>query len=90
MRDQSTVVDNGRACSNEAMPTARLTFRADAAGPSRGPWPTDAGPRPAVAATTVILTLADDCREAVSSDGGRVRLSGATVDQLKHLFGIRA
>jgi hypothetical protein len=40
--------------------------------------------------TTVIITLGGQCQEAVSSDGGRVRLTDATVRQLKHLLGIGA
>ncbi|SNY65233.1 hypothetical protein SAMN05421748_1287 [Paractinoplanes atraurantiacus] len=37
---------------------------------------------------TVIISLGERCQEAVSSAGGRVRLSDATVAELKRLFGI--
>ncbi|MFF5079212.1 hypothetical protein ACFY36_19310 [Actinoplanes sp. NPDC000266] len=40
--------------------------------------------------TTVIISLGKRCQEAVSSEGGRVRLSDATVAALKRLFGIAA
>lgn len=38
--------------------------------------------------TTVIIALGGDCQEAVSSDGGRVRLGDAAVTELKRLLGI--
>ncbi|XVU23592.1 hypothetical protein ACQPZJ_41085 [Actinoplanes sp. CA-054009] len=40
--------------------------------------------------TTVIISLGERCQEAVSSDGGRVRLSDDTVTELKRLFGLAA
>ncbi|GAA2523366.1 hypothetical protein [Winogradskya humida] len=40
--------------------------------------------------TSVIITLGDRCQEAVSSAGGRVRLTDATVTELKHLLGLAA
>lgn len=40
--------------------------------------------------TAVLVTLGTRCQEAVSSGGGRVRLSDATVTELKRLFGIGA
>jgi hypothetical protein len=40
--------------------------------------------------TTVVVTVAGDCVEAVSSAGGRARLAGATMTELVRLFGIGA
>jgi hypothetical protein len=37
---------------------------------------------------TVIISLGKTCQEAVASTGGRVRLSDATVAELKQLLGI--
>ncbi len=38
--------------------------------------------------TTVIVSLGGGCQEAVSSDGGRVRLSDRVLSKLKRMFGV--
>jgi hypothetical protein len=88
MGEHTTTVDRGRACSTQAHPTARLTFRASERRSLRLPPPVN--PERVTATfdvTTIIITLADDCYEAVSSRGGRVRLTKPTVDELRRLFG---
>lgn len=73
---QRTVVENTDACASDSQHTARLTLAEGAA--------------PESARTTVVISLGKRCQEAVSSDGGRVRLTDATLTQLKSLFGIGA
>lgn len=92
LRAQHKTVDGRHACTSPELPTARLTL--DSIDLTRPPSPlvTPAEGKPTVVQyteTTVIISLGD-CREAVSSNGGRVRLSQDTVDALAHLFGISA
>ncbi|GIJ49324.1 hypothetical protein Val02_62100 [Virgisporangium aliadipatigenens] len=85
---QDAVADNRRACATEEQPTARLTLDTVDAPPPATPGvlpPSD----PAGGLTSVIISFDDDCREAVSSDGGRVRLSAEALVELQRLFGIR-
>jgi hypothetical protein len=94
LREQKTVVDDDKACASAAQYGARLTFSSAFAAAAEGAtWPRSATasrpPDPVPEdTTTVIITVGGRCQEAVSSDGGRVRLSDATLAQLKHLFGI--
>jgi hypothetical protein len=59
-------------------------------GAPSGPWPSPSEPvdysdQP----TTVIINLSADCREAVSSAGGRVLLPAPVVNRVKELLGVR-
>ncbi|WP_433383497.1 hypothetical protein ACQPZX_21510 [Actinoplanes sp. CA-142083] len=97
LRRQQRVVDDDAACANGAQRTVRLEF-SPSAPPSivvsspppkeelqewRAKMEIEAGKR-----TTVVISLGGDCQEAVSSFGGRVRLSDGAVNDLKRLFGL--
>lgn len=84
---QSTVLDNQHACAAATQPTARLTFDVD--DPMARPVPPPASELPPNTATSIIISLAADCREAVSSAGGRVQLSAAALAELQRLFGVQ-
>jgi hypothetical protein len=89
LRAQKSVVDNAHACASAGQRAARLTlYAAQPVAPSASPT----GARSTLPAlnptTTVIISLGGGCQEAVSSDGGRVRLRDAAVNKLKRLFGI--
>jgi hypothetical protein len=84
LRAQHKTVDGGHACAGPDLPAARLTLRSAQSWPSAASAEPNLTPAPI---TTVIITLGG-CREAVSSNGGRVRLSQDTVDALEYLFGI--
>jgi hypothetical protein len=91
--EQKAVVDDADACASHAQHGARLTLGSaavEAAAASRTLSPTASRPPdPAPEdTTTVVITIGGKCQEAVSSDGGRVSLTGATLTRLKYLFGI--
>jgi hypothetical protein len=79
MRGQTSVVDDAHACAGPGQRAARLTL---------DPSPIYEPPYFGRTATTVMISLGGGCQEAVSSDGGRVRLSDTIVNKLKRLFGI--
>jgi hypothetical protein len=84
LREQTVVVANDEACASDRQPSARLTLSAGVAtGPARPSVPAE----PAVA-TTVVIALGGTCQEAVSGDGGRVRLGAAALQRLEALLGI--
>jgi hypothetical protein len=89
LRTQHKTVDSGHACAGPDQPAARLTLRSVELPPAgvRPPGPS-AEPKPAPARNTTVIITLGDCREAVSSNGGRVRLSQDTLDQLARLFGL--
>ena len=91
LRAQHETVDGRHACTSPDQPTARLALESidPARPPSRPATPSANGRLIAIpnTETTVVISLGD-CREAVSSNGGRVRLSPAAVDELARLFGI--
>jgi hypothetical protein len=91
LRAQHKTVDSRHACTSPELPAARLTLESiDPVQPPSLPATPSANGRGrviSVTETTVIISLGD-CREAVSSSGGRVGLSQDTVDALAHLFGI--
>ncbi|MFC4070064.1 hypothetical protein [Actinoplanes subglobosus] len=80
LRAQTDVVANADACANESQETAEITFMPDAGDLRQFHHPAD----PAV--FRVVISLGGECQEAVSSHGGRVRLSDATVTALKAMF----
>ncbi|BEL06901.1 hypothetical protein Q0Z83_050920 [Actinoplanes sichuanensis] len=84
LRAQTDVVANADACANESQQTAEITFLPTAAPLTQFHSPAD----PTV--FRVVISLGGGCQEAVSSHGGRVRLSDATVTELKTVFGIGA
>lgn len=79
MRGQTSVVDDAHACAGPGQRAARLTL---------DPSPVYEPPYFGRTATTVMISLGGGCQEAVSADGGRVRLSDATVNKLKRLLGV--
>jgi hypothetical protein len=79
MRGQTSVVDDAHACAGPGQRAARLTL---------DPSPISEPPYFGRTATMVMISLGGGCQEAVSSDGGRVRLSDATVNKLKRLLGV--
>jgi hypothetical protein len=85
LRAQHETVDNRHACTAPGLPVARLSLTGKTMPPSLPPSPK--GSYFVVPNVTVIISLGD-CREAVSSNGGRVRLSPDDVDKLLGLFGI--
>jgi hypothetical protein len=87
LREQTHVVRNGHGCADGTQPTARLTLQARDIGLSQTQ---PRGDLDAILAdtTTVIITLSDNCREAVSSDGGRVTLSASALAELKKLLNV--
>lgn len=88
LRQQRTVPQNKRACSTATDPTARLILDGPSADqPALTPSTGESLPEPGDG-TTIVITLADDCREAVSSNGGRVSLTADTLAELHRLFGI--
>jgi hypothetical protein len=101
LRRQSAVVDNARACARDDQPGVRLTFSPidlDTLRPTAERVRTQAQRKALMAlsrataqkGTTVVIPLGDSCQEAVSSFGGRVRITDATLKELKRLFGIGA
>ena len=96
LRDQKDVVGNTEACAGDGQRVARIDLHPVGAPTS----PTPAGTAPSAPAgtapstpagaapTSVLIALGDTCQEALSTDGGRVRLSDETVGDLKSLFGI--
>ncbi|WP_436530940.1 hypothetical protein [Actinoplanes sp. HUAS TT8] len=88
LRRQNDVVRDADACASPGQESIRLTVDppdpvAPSPGASLSPWDTGTSN-----ATTVIIAVGDGCQEAVSSTGGRVRLTNATVFQLKNLLGL--
>ncbi|MBW6439083.1 hypothetical protein KZ829_35675 [Actinoplanes hulinensis] len=93
LRDQEDAVADAEACAGATQATAEITIKAvegvpwgTEPSPVPGPSPA-AGPRDT---TVVVIALGGDCQEAVSSHGGRVRLSAETVAELKNVYGIGA
>jgi hypothetical protein len=90
LREQTAVVDNDDACASDQQQSARLTLSAEddkAVGVATNGARPSAPAEPAVA-TTVVIALGGKCQEAVSGDGGRVRLSAAALDRLRVLLGV--
>jgi hypothetical protein len=90
LREQTVVVANDEACASDQQQSARLTLSAEddpAVGVATNGAPPSVPAEPAVA-TTVVIALGGKCQEAVSGDGGRVRLSAAALHRLQALFGI--
>ncbi|HEX8346466.1 MAG TPA: hypothetical protein VF657_17235 [Actinoplanes sp.] len=88
LRAQKAVTDAAATCAKPEDHSARLTlYTADEGGPSSSA-PDDTAT--SADDTVLVLTLGENCYEAVSSDGGRVRLSREAVTELKQLFGIGA
>jgi hypothetical protein len=93
LRDQTEVVPDSAACADSTQLTARLSLippepspAASSSASSRknvGTFPV-AGKQ----ATTIIIALGTKCQEAVSSIGGRVRLSDTALAELESLLGI--
>jgi hypothetical protein len=81
LRAQTDVVENADACANASQQTAQITFLPDAQTQSYEPSD------PTV--FRVVISLGA-CQEAVSSHGGRVRISDATITELMTIFGIGA
>ncbi|MEU4158689.1 hypothetical protein [Actinoplanes sp. NPDC026670] len=84
LRAQTDVVANADACANESQRTAEITFLPTAAPLTQFHSPAD----PTV--FRVVISLGGGCQEAVSSHGGRVRLSDETVTSIKAIFGLGA
>jgi hypothetical protein len=80
LRAQKSSVDNAHSCASPGQRVARLTLN-----PARSSEQFIQG-----TTTTVLISLGSRCQEAVSSDGGRVRLSDKAMKDLKRLFGIAA
>ncbi|MCW2143577.1 hypothetical protein [Actinoplanes cyaneus] len=76
LRGQTDTVRDADACASPGQESVRLIVD-----------PPD--PVPGTSnATTVIIAIGDGCQEAVSSTGGRVRLSDTTLFRLKSLLGV--
>jgi hypothetical protein len=80
LQAQTDVVESEDACTNVSQETAQITFLPTSS--ARSYQPSD----PTV--FRVVISLGDACQEAVSSHGGRVRISDAAVTELKTIFGI--
>jgi hypothetical protein len=80
LRHQEAVMDGRRACAAPEHPSAVLILESG--------WDNDL--RNERSTTIIVVTLAPECREAVSAEGGRVRLSQQTFEELMRLFGIAA
>jgi hypothetical protein len=78
LRGQKSAVDNAHACAGPGQRVARVTLN-----PPRSEEQFLRG-----TATTVLISLGSRCQEAVSSDGGRVRLTDTAMNELKRLFGV--
>jgi hypothetical protein len=72
-----------RGCAREGDVTAQLTIATEFAPYGAGDEETESWERQL---TTVVISLGDGCFEAVSSHGGRVRLTAAAVAELAALF----
>jgi hypothetical protein len=83
MRAETDVVENAEACANASQQTAQITFL-----PTDAPLTQTYEPSDPTVFRVVIAFGA--CQEAVSSHGGRVRLTDAAVTELKTIFGIGA
>jgi hypothetical protein len=92
LRSQDTVVDNARACANADQQAALLMLSTPMSAPpdSLSTDPPKPSPAPQLddQLTPIVITFGGSCQEAVSFRGGRVHLTDAAFDQLKHLFGI--
>lgn len=99
LRLRTEPVDNAHACAKPGQRTARLTLNAielvttaptdgRSQPPSKPPSADPSPPQLDPPAPTIIISLGGGCQEAVSADGGRVRLSDETLKELERLFGI--
>jgi hypothetical protein len=84
LRAQTDVVENADACANASQQTALITFLPTKTELTRHYSASD----PTV--FRVVISLGGGCQEAVSSHGGRVRLSDETVTSIKTIFGLGA
>jgi hypothetical protein len=78
LRREDGAVDGRKACAAEEHPTAVLILAIQ-----------DRAVHGEIHAL-IVMTVAEECHEAVSSEGGRVRLSPEGVEELERLLGIRA
>ncbi|GGN85517.1 hypothetical protein GCM10010112_65990 [Actinoplanes lobatus] len=86
LREQEDAVADAQACAGSAQATVEIVIKAAEGETSPVPEPS---PAPGPGDTTVVvIALGGDCQEAVSSHGGRVRLSDETVAELKTIYGI--
>lgn len=92
LRGRTSVVDNAHACAGPGQRTARLnlnaTVRVAPSAPGKALPPEALSPEALGTPTVIMISIGGGCQEAVSSGGGRVRLSDATVSELARLFGI--
>ncbi len=89
LRQQTNVVRDADACASAGQESIRLIV--DPPGPAQpSPAPVSLWDMDTSNATTIIIATGEGCQEAVSSTGGRVRLTNATLFVLKNLLGLGA
>ncbi|BCY12011.1 hypothetical protein [Actinoplanes sp. L3-i22] len=91
LRRQTDVVRDADACASPGQESIRLVVDPPdpvGASPASSGSPVSLWGTSTADATTVIIATGDGCQEAVSSTGGRVRLSAATLGQLTNLLGL--
>lgn len=91
LRQQTDAVRDADACASPGQESIRLIVDPPGPGqpsPSDGRSPISLSDMNTSNATTIIIATGEGCQEAVSSTGGRVRLTNATVFALKNLLGL--